>query len=409
MGMHDMSVMSLTLIELGMIIFGLSLVARLASKLGVSAIPLYLLAGLAVGNNSLIPLHFSENFIYLGAEIGVILLLFTLGLEYSSDRLRDDLGHALPASIADLVLNFPPGFLLGLLLGWDVLPSVLLGGITYISSSGIIAKLLTDLDRMNNEETCTVLSILVLEDIAMAIFLPLITIFLIQQGILSSLFSIAIALIAGGGMLFVAMHYGKVLSRFIAHPSDEIVVLTTLGLALLIAGVSERLQLSAAVGAFIVGITLSGDVAKRTHELMHPLTDWFAATFFLFFGLGIDLYSLPPVILPALGLVVVSSLTKLLTGWWSTRNLGMPKVNRLSAGVTLIARGEFSLVIAGMGVAAKLEPQLGAMAAAYVLVSTVVGALLTRAIDPLLTSQAQKVQKVHGKPAPVPVETRHVS
>ena len=210
-------------------------------------------------------------------------------------------------------------------------------------------------------------------------------------------------------MLFVAMHYGKVLSRFIAHPSDEIVVLTTLGLALLIAGVSERLQLSAAVGAFIVGITLSGDVAERTHELMHPLTDWFAATFFLFFGLGIDLYSLPPVILPALGLVVVSSLTKLLTGWWSTRNLGMPKANRLSAGVTLIARGEFSLVIAGMGVAAKLEPQLGAMAAAYVLVSTVVGALLTRAIDPLLTSQAQKVQKVHGKPAPVPVETRHVS
>lgn len=400
--MHDMSVMSLTLIELGMIIFGLSIVARLASKLGVSAIPFYLLVGLAVGNNSLIPLYFSEDFVHLGAEIGVILLLFTMGLEYSSDRLKENLGHALPASIVDFVLNFPPGFLVGLLLGWDVLPAVLLGGTTYISSSGIIAKLLTDLGRMENDETCTVLSILVFEDIAMAIFLPLITIFLIQQGILSSLLSIAVALIAGGGMLFVALHYGKVLSRLISHPSDEIVLLTTLGLAILIAGLSERLQLSGAVGAFIVGITLSGDVAERTHELMHPLTDWFAATFFLFFGLGIDLYSLPPVILPALGLVVVSSLTKVLTGWWSMRNLGMPKANRLSAGVTLIARGEFSLVIAGMGVAAGLGDQFGALATAYVLLSALLGTILTRAIDPLLVSERSSAR---GQAVAVPVKS----
>ncbi len=401
--MNNMNVMSLTLIELGMIIFGLSVVARLASKLGVSAIPFYLLAGLAVGNNRLIPLNFSEDFVHLGAEIGVILLLFTLGLEYSSDRLPENLGHALPASLTDLVLNFPPGFLVGIMLGWGVLPSVMLGGITYISSSGIIAKLLTDLGRMENDETCTVLSILVFEDIAMAIFLPIVTIFLIQQGILSSLFSIAVALIAGGGMLFVAMHYGKRLSRLISHPSDEIVILTTLGLAILIAGISERLQLSAAVGAFIVGITLSGDVAERTHELMHPLTDWFAATFFLFFGLGIDLASLPPVVLPALGLVGITAITKLLTGWWATRDLGMRPANRLSAGVTLIARGEFSLVIAGMGVAAGLEPQLGAMAAAYVLFSALIGTILTRALDPLL---APEPRPVSGKPVPVPVQSR---
>lgn len=387
--MQITNVMSLTLIELGAIIFGLSVVARLACKLGVSAIPLYLMAGLAVGNNSLLPLTLSADFVRLGAEIGVILLLFTMGLEYSSDRLRHSLGHSLPAGFIDLMLNFPPGFLAGLMLGWSFLAAVLLGGITYISSSGIIAKLLCDLGWMDNGEAPTVLSILVLEDIAMALFLPLITIFLIGQGLLSSVFSILVAVVAGGVMLFVAMRYGKVLSRFISHPSDEIVLLTTLGLALLIAGVSERLQLSAAVGAFLVGITLSGPVAERTHELMHPLTDWFAAIFFLFFGLGIELNALPPVMVPALALVLVTALTKLATGWLSTRHLDLPTPNRLSAGVTLIARGEFSLVMAGLGITAGLEPQLGAVAAAYVLFSALLGTLLTHAIEPLVNRVAE--------------------
>jgi CPA2 family monovalent cation:H+ antiporter-2 len=394
---------SLTLIELGAIIFGLSVVARLASKLGVSAIPLYLMAGLAIGNNSLVPLALCEDFVRLGAEIGVILLLFTMGLEYSSERLRKSLGHALPASLADLILNFPPGLLAGLILGWSPLASVLLGGITYISSSGIIAKLLTDAGWMDNGETPTVLSILVLEDIAMALFLPLVTIFLVGQGLLSSLLSITVTVVAGGGMLFVAMRYGKRLSQLIAHSSDEIVLLTTLGLALLVAGVSERLQLSAAVGAFLVGITLSGRVAERTHELMHPLTDWFAAIFFLFFGLGIELNTLPPVILPALALVVVTALTKVATAWWSTRRMNLESSNRLRAGITLIARGEFSLVMAGMGIAAGLEPQLGPLTAAYVLFSVLLGTVLTRAVEPLLGLQTE------SKALKTPVKTQTAS
>jgi CPA2 family monovalent cation:H+ antiporter-2 len=280
---------------------------------------------------------------------------------------------------------------------------VLLGGITYISSSGIIAKLLTDAGWMDNGETPTVLSILVLEDIAMALFLPLVTIFLVGQGLLSSLLSITVTVAAGGGMLFVAMRYGKRLSQLIAHSSDEIVLLTTLGLALLVAGVSERLQLSAAVGAFLVGITLSGRVAERTHELMHPLTDWFAAIFFLFFGLGIELNTLPPVILPALALVVVTALTKVATAWWSTRRMNLESSNRLRAGITLIARGEFSLVMAGMGIAAGLEPQLGPLTAAYVLFSVLLGTVLTRAVEPLLGLQTE------SKALKTPVKTQTAS
>ncbi len=135
---HDVSHI---FIELGLAVVGLAVLARLASRWGFSAIPLYLLAGLAFGKGGLAPLELTENFIHIGAEIGVLLLLFMLGLEYSGDELKANLRVGLPAGVADFVLNFTPGFVAGLLLGWKPLPAVLLGGITYISSTGVIAKL----------------------------------------------------------------------------------------------------------------------------------------------------------------------------------------------------------------------------------------------------------------------------
>src|SRR5512147_1830121 len=126
---------SLVFIELGVAIIGLALLARLASRWGFSAIPLYLLAGLAFGNGGILPLQFSEEFVHIGAEIGVILLLFMLGLEYSGEELIANLRVGLPAGMVDLALNFPIGVLAGLFLGWSPIAALLLGGITYISSS----------------------------------------------------------------------------------------------------------------------------------------------------------------------------------------------------------------------------------------------------------------------------------
>src|SRR5881275_3752192 len=138
---HDVSYV---FIELGLVIVGLAVLARLASRWGFSAIPLYLLAGLAFGNGGLAPLRLSENFVRTGAEIGVLLLLFMLGLEYTGDELKRNLRAGLPSGLVDLALNFPPGVVMGFLLGWKPLPSVLLGGVTYISSSGVIAKVLAE-------------------------------------------------------------------------------------------------------------------------------------------------------------------------------------------------------------------------------------------------------------------------
>lgn len=275
---------SVVFIELGIAIIGLALLTRLASSLGFSAIPLYLLAGLAFGNGGILPLQFSEEFVHIGAEIGVILLLFMLGLEYTGEELIANLKTGFPSGIIDFVLKFPPGLAAGLLLGWSPLAAFLLGGITYISSSGVIAKVLAELGRINNRETPTIISILVFEDLAMAIYLPLIAVLLIGQGISQAILSILMALITVGVVLFIAVRYGKKFSSFITHQSDEVILLTTFGLVLFIAGFAQRLQVSAAIGAFLIGIALSEPIAERTHKLLAPLRDLFAAIFFLFFG-----------------------------------------------------------------------------------------------------------------------------
>src|SRR4029079_6563554 len=209
---------------------------RGGSRWGFSAIPLYLLAGLAFGNGGLLPLNVSQEFVHVGAEIGVVLLLFMLGLEYTGEELGESLRTGLPSGVVDFALNFTPGFAAGLLLGWGTLAAVLLGGVTWISSSGVIAKVLGELGRLNNPETPSILSVLVLEDLAMAIYLPLVSVLLVGRGLREGAVSVLIALATVGGVLLGAVRWGKPLSRAAAHQSDEIILLSTFGLVLLVAG-----------------------------------------------------------------------------------------------------------------------------------------------------------------------------
>jgi monovalent cation:H+ antiporter-2, CPA2 family len=365
-------------IELGGLAVGLAVLARVARHLRLSSISLFLLAGLAFGKGGIAPLNLSLDFIRLGAEIGVLLLLFMLGLEYSGEQLTGNLRKGIGGAGIDLLLNFPPGFVAGLLLGWSLLPSILLGGITLISSSGIIARVLSELHRMDSPETPTVLSILVLEDLMMAVYLPIVAVLLAGGGPERMLVAVGIACSVVLLVLFVATRYGSSLSGFVANQSDEVVLLTIFGTVLLVAGIAQRLQVSAAIGAFLVGIAVSGPVTEQSHRLLTPLRDLFAATFFFFFSLEIDPRELPPVLLVALALAVVTTLSKVLTGYWATGGRNLDRRSRLRAGLTLVARGEFSIVIAGFGFA--IEPRLGTLSAAYVLLMAISGPLLARAI-----------------------------
>ncbi len=370
--------LSVLFFQLGGAIIGLAILARLASRWGFSSISFYLLGGLAFGKGGIEPLDVSKAFIRDGAEIGVLLLLFMLGLEYSGPELRHNLKSGMKGGLIDLLLNFPPGFAAGLLLGWGILPSVLLGGVTLISSSGIISHVLSELKRTNAPETPRVLAILVLEDLMMAVYLPLVGVLLVGGGAMSMAVSIGIATVTVAVVLFIATRYGDKLSSLASHTSDEVLLFTLLGTILIVAGIAESLQVSAAIGAFLVGIAVSGPVAERSFRLVTPLRDLFAAIFFFFFGLEIDPKSLLPALPVALALGAVTAATKILTGYWATRGSVKEARLRLRAGLTLVARGEFSIVIAGLGVA--LEPQLGALSAAYVLLMAVLGPVAARIV-----------------------------
>jgi monovalent cation:H+ antiporter-2, CPA2 family len=363
-------------IELGLIFVGLAVLARLSSRWGFSAIPLYLLAGLAFGNGGLAPLKLSESFVRIGAEIGVLLLLFMLGLEYTGDELKKNLRTGFTAGVIDFALNFTPGFAAGLLFGWGLLVSVLLGGITYISSSGVIAKVLLELKRMDKPETPLVLSILVQEDLAMAIYLPVVAVLLGGGGLARIVLSVCVAIAVVSLALLAALRWGSRISQLVAHQSDEIILLSTVGAVLLVAGIAQSFQVSAAVGAFLVGIALSGSIAEQSHRLVSPLRDLFAALFFFFFGLEVDPASIVPALPFAIGLGAVTIATKVLTGYWAGRRQGIDRSASLRAGAELVARGEFSIVIAGLGVA--VEPRIGPVSAAYVLLMAITGPVLAR-------------------------------
>ncbi len=374
---------ALAFLEIGAIAVGLSLLARLAGRFGLTAVPLYLIAGLAFGEGGIARVDVSAEFISLTAEIGVLLLLFTLGLEYSDVELRHGLRHGIPAGLVDFVLNAGPGLAAGLLLGWDLIAAILLAGVTWISSSGVISKVLADLDRLGNRETPAILNLLVIEDLAMAVYLPVLAALIAGGTMLALATSVTIALVTVGLILLVALRYGRWLSDVLAGGSAESLLLAVFGLIMLVAGGAQALNVSGAVGAFLVGLALSGEVAHRAESLMAPLRDLFAAVFFVSFTFGIDPSDLAGVIVPALALAVITTATKVATGWFGAGSLGVGRRGRLRAGAALAARGEFSIIIAALGAGLANGVELGALAAGYVLITAVSGPLLARYADAL--------------------------
>jgi len=375
---HDTTIL---LIEVGALLFALGMLGRLGRRVGLSPIPLYLLAGLAFGQGGLLPLSASEEFIEVGAEIGVILLLVMLGLEYSAGELVGNLRASAPAGAIDMLLNALPGAGCALLLGWGWQAAVVLAGITWVSSSGVIAKILGDLGRLGNRETPVILSVLVIEDLAMAFYLPLVTAVLAGVGLVGGLQALAVAVVTVTAVLVVAIRYGGAISSFMSVRDAEALLLSVLGMTLFVAGVAAELSVSAAVGAFLVGIALSGPVAHHATQILSPLRDLFAAVFFVFFGLSTDPADMPPVLLPALGLAVLTMATKVVTGVLAARRTGIALPGQVRAGLSLMPRGEFSVVIAGLAVASGVEPELAPLATAYVLITVVSGPLLARLPD----------------------------
>ena len=364
------------LLELGVILTVLTVLGAAARRYGLSPIPLYLLAGLALGKGGIAPVPAAGPFVTTGASIGVVLLLLTLGLEFSIAEFATSLRRHLPSAAVDAVLNATPGALAGWLLGLNGVGILALAGVTYISSSGVIARLLNDLRRLGNRETPAVLSVLVLEDFAMAAYLPLLSVLAAGGSWPHALLGMGVAVAALGGAFAASYRWGHHVGRLVAHPDSEQLLLRILGLTLIVAALAELIHASAAVGAFLVGLTLTGETADRARKVLSPLRDLFAAIFFLAIGLSVDPHELLPMLPAALLLAIVTAATKVATGVFAARREGVARRGQLRAGTALIARGEFSLVIIGL-VGVSIEA-VATVATPYVFILAIVGPLLTR-------------------------------
>ncbi|MER5267153.1 cation:proton antiporter [Actinosynnema sp. NPDC002837] len=364
------------LLELGVILVVLSALGTAARRFGLPPIPLYLVAGLALGEGGVAPVPAAGGFVEAGASIGVVLLLLTLGLEFSTAEFTHSLRRHVPSAAVDLVLGAGPGAGAGWLLGFDAVGIVALAGATWVSSSGIIARLLGDLRRLGNRETPAVLAVLVMEDFAMAVYLPVLAVLVAGGTWWQATLGVLVAVAAVAVAFVLAHRFGHHVNRWLAHPDAEQLMLRVLGTTLVVAALAEYVNVSAAVGAFLVGLTLTGEAAERARQVLGPLRDLFAAAFFLSIGLAVSLADLLPSLPTALALAVVGAAGKVATGWYAARRDGAARRGRLRAGTALIARGEFSIVIVGL--VGVVQPELGPLVTAYVLVLATTGPLITR-------------------------------
>ena len=371
-----MQVSATLLLELGVILAVLTLLGAAARRYALSPIPLYLMAGLALGEGGIVPIPAAGEFVISSASIGVVLLLLTLGLEFTISEFATSLRRHLPSAWVDLVLNATPGALAGWLLGLNGVGMLAMAGITYISSSGVIARVLSDLRRLGNRETPAVLSILVLEDFAMAAYLPLLAVLVAGGSWLQALLGMGIAVAALMAAFTASYRWGHHVGRLVAHPDSEQLLLRILGLTLIVAALAEFVHASAAVGAFLVGLTLTGSTADRAREVLSPLRDLFAAIFFLAIGFSVDPKDLVPMLPAALALAAITAATKIGTGVLAARREGVARRGQMRAGTALIARGEFSLVI--IGLVGETINVVSSVATTYVFVLAVAGPILTR-------------------------------
>ncbi len=371
------------LVEFGALLVGLGILARISARFGLSPVPLFLIAGLAFGDGGAIPLGVDEEFVEVAAQIGAVLLLLLLGLEYSGDELVGTVRQQWWAGLVDVVLNSLPGVICGFLLGWGLLGAVALGGITYISSSGIVAQVVKDLKWRRKPEVPGVVGLLIVEDIVMAPYLPIVTAMATGAGLAAGLISVSIALGVVAAVVLLSLHRLKFANALLNADKPVALLLTLFGTALLVAGLAELAGFSAAVAAFLVGLLFTDEVAEVARQRLAPLRDLFAAVFFVFFGLTTDPADIPPVLPVAAALAVAGIATKLITGWIVARRAEASPRGHWRAGTLLIARGEFSVLIAGIVATAPFAPaMLIPLATTYVLITAIAGPLLSRVAEP---------------------------
>ncbi len=380
------------LFEVGVALAVIAVAGGLAMMVRQSVIPFYIVAGMLAGEHVLGALGYpyvgeSDHafyFIEIAAELGIVLLLFFLGLEFSITKLAKNKDRIMKAGTIDL-LNLGVGLVIGFVFFGDLVAAVLVGGIVYISSSAIITKSLMDLGWIANPESEPMLGILVYEDLFIAIYLAVISAVLLGgEGVVDAAGAIGVAVAFILGLLILVYYGTRLFQEMLEVDSNEMTVLRALGVTVLVAGAALALGVSEAVAAFFIGMAFSS--TSHVHdieELLSPVRDVFAAFFFFWIGLVTD----PTVFPMVLGLlavaVVFTAPSKYLTAYKGGRIYGLDQRRSTRVGLGMVTRGEFSLIIAAIAASATgafateaVTETIPAFAVAYVLFMSILGTTL---------------------------------
>jgi monovalent cation:H+ antiporter-2, CPA2 family len=373
-----------TLAELAVTVGMLGVLGLLASRFGLSAIPAYLLAGLLLGPNeprvfSLISPSEVTDFV---AEIGLIFLLFFLGLEFTLGRLARSRRHAFVGGAIDLVVNAGLGLLVGVAAFGLSFAALILAAAIYVSSSAITVKGLIDFRRLADDETDLILAILVAEDVAIALVLGFAAGGGGEMAATLAIVGKAITFIAVG--LALSKWLSPLLDRFLDWLPREFFLLAVFGFVVGLSAVAHALELSEAIGALMAGIILSETtIREEIEERFFSFRDVFAALFFFVFGLSIDVGALGDVGWILVLAVAAALFGKLAGGFLSGRLGGLTARQSFNAGAALIAHGEFTIILAQVAsendeLLASQQEKLVAFAGLYVLITATIGLVLMK-------------------------------
>lgn len=374
------------ILEVGVALLIVALAAYLSGKLKFSIIPFLIVLGMLVGPHApvigFIDLTFikSDDMIHFLGRIGVLFLLFYLGLEFSVDKLVKSGKNIVKGGTLYVALNFFLGLAYGFLIGMPLFESLIIGGMMAVSSTAIVAKVLVDLRRTGNKETELILGIILFDDLFLALFLSIMSGVLMSDGSTGS--TIISVLISIGYMLlfFVLAKKGvKVFNKFLSITSNESFIIVVFAGLFFIAGFSETLHVAEAIGALLFGLMLSEtDHTERIEKMVLPFRDFFGAIFFFSFGLSIDPTMLGDAIWLALGAALITVLSNFIAGMWAGRIADLSHRASSNIGLTIMARGEFTIIVVNLGLAAGLSSMLQPLSALYVLIMAILGPLAAK-------------------------------
>jgi CPA2 family monovalent cation:H+ antiporter-2 len=368
------------LLVVGASLLIVGLFARFGRRIGLPTIPFFIVAGIAFGPNTPgVALVEEPSELYLLASIGLVMLLFHLGIEFSLEDLLAGGRRLLLAGGSYIGLNFGVGIALGFYFGWGTREAFVIAGMIGTSSTAIVTKLLSDLNRLANRETGMILGIIVAEDVFLAFYLALLQpIIGGQEGTGEIVASIAIAFAFLCGLFALARWGGRVIQRVVSAGDKELTTILVAGFGIFVAGFAHFAGASDAVGALLAGMVIAGtSLAHRMEALIVPLRDTFAAVFFFWFGMTIAPSDLGAVAVPVAVAVAVSLLFNVLAGIVASRIYGFGPSAAANAATMLVSRGEFELILASLAVAAGLDSRVAAFAAFYVLVLSILSPLLS--------------------------------